>query len=353
MKKLPSLNGLRAISIILVLLSHLNIQQNQPWRLLPHYKLMAPFFLFISDGSLGVNIFFVISGFLITTLLLNEEKKNELSFSKFFIRRALRIFPAYYFLLLFYFILELYGKVSISNFSWITSLTYTKYFNYNSDFVTAHAWSLSVEENFYLIWPLIFIQTDLFRKRAMFVLFALTPFFRIYFYMHPNIVMGDLNLFTRMDSIAIGCICALYKDQVLQILNKNLKAWFFGSIICLVMLGIISAVVNKTAYFYCIIPLGQNLRSGTIGNICIAIILMYSIYGDKGNWFKLLNSRILIYLGTISYSIYLWQQYFFNKTDYWFNQFPQNIGLIFVAAILSYNFIEKPFLNLKKRFSAK
>ena len=104
-KKLPSLNGLRAISIFLVLFDHLQIKYYIFSETLPKYFL--PIRYFLEDGHLGVNVFFVISGFLITTLLLKEEQKNKtVSLKKFYIRRTLRIFPAYYTLLLVYFILQ-------------------------------------------------------------------------------------------------------------------------------------------------------------------------------------------------------------------------------------------------------
>ena len=164
MKKiLPSLNGLRAISILLVITSHLQIQYAIFPRNLPTY--LFPIRYLFEDGHLGVSVFFIISGFLITTLLLNEEDSyKSVSLKKFYIRRTLRIFPAYYTLLLFYFILQSLGYINLPKYSWLSSLTYTKYFNWYLDWYTAHCWSLSIEEHFYLVWPLLFIMGDKVRK---------------------------------------------------------------------------------------------------------------------------------------------------------------------------------------------
>ena len=115
--KYPSLNGLRAISILLVIIDHLckhyDIFKNFIYEIPTIPRLVL---LFIQDGALGVNIFFVISGFLITSLLLQEEESTQtISVKNFYLRRTLRIFPAYYTLLLFYFVLQLFGYIQLSN----------------------------------------------------------------------------------------------------------------------------------------------------------------------------------------------------------------------------------------------
>ncbi|HVG40283.1 MAG TPA: acyltransferase, partial [Chitinophagaceae bacterium] len=112
-KLLPSINGLRAISILLVIISHVAVYYQADW--------------FI--GQFGVNVFFILSGYLITRLLLvEEESKGTINLKKFYVRRTLRIFPAYYFMLLVYFILQVAGIIYLNSFAWLTALTYTKYF---------------------------------------------------------------------------------------------------------------------------------------------------------------------------------------------------------------------------------
>src|SRR5580692_6717505 len=135
MGKLPSLYGLRACSIAFVILYHF-FRFTYP--IDDDILLRIPFL----SGRFGVNVFFVISGFLITYLLMKEEDKTgTVSLKDFYIRRVLRIFPAYYFLLLVYFILQELGYIHISHEAWLTALTYTKYLNYLHEYYTSHAWS--------------------------------------------------------------------------------------------------------------------------------------------------------------------------------------------------------------------
>jgi peptidoglycan/LPS O-acetylase OafA/YrhL len=345
----PSLNGLRAVSIILVIFHHLEYSYNIDRNLI-NIKWLTPFIDLIEDGPLGVNMFFVISGFLITSLLYEEELATAaISLKNFYTRRILRIFPAYYFLLFVYFILQLLGIISISNASWLTALTYTKYLNWPLDWYTGHAWSLSIEEQFYLFWPLIFIAGDKVRKIAAACLIIIVPVIRLYSFFHPAPWINDLTIFTRIDAIAVGCLFALYKEKIILILSNHWNKLFYFSVIILLFLRYLPTVPYKIhlATFY--IPLG--LTHGTFASILIALIMMYSIFGPHGVWFKILNSKVLNYIGVLSYSIYLWQQIFIMNTTYWFNQYPFNLVLILIAALFSYYLIERPFLKLKSKFN--
>jgi peptidoglycan/LPS O-acetylase OafA/YrhL len=343
MEKLPSLNGLRAISIIIVLLFHLFrfnivIDQNIATRI--------P----ILNGRFGVNIFFVISGFIITTLLLKEEQKvGRISLHSFYIRRTLRIFPAYYFLLLTYLILQLVGYLYIPSSAWVTALTYTKYFNYKVEYYTSHAWSLAVEENFYLFWPLIFLAGDKARKRIVAFLMAIPIFVRLYIHYHPLVWLDEQSVFVRIDAIAVGCFVALYRSEILARLKPHWNDIFFFSALLIFLIPWLDQLVDGT--FLQIIFVGFGVLTGIIADVLIAFIMLFSIYGPKGNWYKLLNTKIFNYIGILSYSLYLWQQFFIAKREWWVTQFPQNMFLIFLAAMFSYYLIEKPFLKLKSKFT--
>lgn len=347
--KYPSINGLRAISIILVVLLHLSIKEhlfsgneNIIW--------LLPITHFLQDGHFGVNVFFVISGFLITSLLLNEETlTNTISLKNFFIRRTLRIFPAYYFLLLVYFILQLCHIVDISNYSWLTAITYTKYFNWNLDWLTAHAWSLSIEEHFYLFWPLIFIYAYSFRKKTAIALILIVPLIRVFLYFHPIEWMNELTIFTRIDSIATGCLFALYKDKILGKIQNHWKKVFYIALIIIFSMPLLEILFDSINLEFIFIPLGKT--HGTIANFAIAFIMMYSIFGPRNMWFDFLNSKIMNYIGLLSYSIYLWQQLFISGMKYGVTTYPQNLLFLLIAAMSSYHFIEKPFLKLKPKTS--
>ncbi len=209
--KYPSINGLRAFSVILVVISHLSLQFDIFEKLIA-FKWIRPMTSFLRDGQLGVNIFFVISGFLITSRLLQEEKNyGSISLKNFFIRRVLRIFPAYYFLLLIYLVIQFLGYISISEESWFYSATQTKYFNCGQDWYTAHFWSLSVEAHFYIFWPFIFLAGDKIRKFATISLILIVPLIRLYIYFTPVEWIGEFSIFTRIYAVSMGCIFSISK----------------------------------------------------------------------------------------------------------------------------------------------
>jgi peptidoglycan/LPS O-acetylase OafA/YrhL len=348
--KLPSINGLRALSIIIVILHHLSMKY-KIFTYIDVYEWPVPFTKLLHDGDFGVNVFFVISGFLITTLLLAEEAKTQtISFKNFYIRRTLRIFPAYYFLLLVYFILQLTDNISLSNESWLSSITYTKYFNWQLDWFTAHGWSLSIEEHFYLFWPFVFLVGPKFRKIFAIFLVLIVPVIRVVTYYHPVDMVNELTIFTRIDSIALGCFFALYKDAILNKIEKYLTVLFFVSIAVLILLPYLPPIAIKVNIYLFMLFIAFGVTQGFFANLCIAFILMYSMYGPQRIWYKFLNLKVMNYIGMLSYSIYLWQQFFIYESPYWYNQYPFNLIYIAVAALLSYYLIEKPFLKLKTKF---
>ncbi|MBS0624324.1 MAG: acyltransferase [Verrucomicrobia bacterium] len=352
--KYPSLNGLRAISILLVILYH----SDHKYHILEQAfqnKLLQPFVNILRDGQLGVNVFFVISGFLITSLLLTEERKTQtVSLKYFYIRRTLRIFPAYYFYLLVLLVLHLSNIIYINNHAWWTAITYTKYFNWNLDWFTGHAWSLSIEEHFYLLYPLLFISGDKVRKTAAISFVLIVPAIKVFMYYHPVHLqwINDLTIFKRIDAIAIGCLIALYKDKLLSLLSNNFKLLFYASCLGIFLLPYLPGINQKLNLHlgFIILPFGSTI--GTIANILICIILLYSVFVHQGWWFRLLNSKVLNYIGLLSYSIYLWQQLFISGKllNYWVTSFPQNLIFVFGAALFSYYCIERPFLKLKDKF---
>lgn len=343
--KYPSLNGLRGISILLVLFHHLNL----------HFSIfttVSKYVPLIIDGQLGVNVFFVISGFLITTLLLKEEDNTgTISLKNFYTRRTLRIFPAYYFLLLVYFFLYHYHFIFISKASWFTAITYTKYFNWQLDWYTSHAWSLSIEEHFYLFWPLLFLAGKKTRKVFVCIIIILVPLLRGYFTYYPQSWANYLSIFCRLDAIAMGCFFALYKEKILRWYSLYWKSIFYTSILLLFFFLFLQDFNLKHHLHLGFFNIIFGGSFGSITNILIASIMLFSVFGPRGTWFKFLNSKIINQIGLWSYSLYLWQQLFIVKTSYWINQYPINILLTLLVAIISYYLVEKPFLKIKAKFS--
>jgi peptidoglycan/LPS O-acetylase OafA/YrhL len=349
---IPSLNGLRALSITIVLLYHLSATG-----LFSTGNLRFPFDIPF-DGDFGVNVFFVISGFLITTLLMEEEKKyGAISLKNFYIRRVFRIFPAYYLLLLVYFVLQLFSVLHFSTQSWLSSLFYYKYVNHNEDVETAHLWSLSIEEQFYLVWPFVFLFFKKAKAYFAFVIILLVFSCRtIAYYKFSNASMLSdwLFIFQRADALMIGCLFALYREKLTTLLDKCMKWYFLPLLLLLIYLNSWSFHLwikyHRPHLGFLIVPIGLTTPIGTITNLLIAVALLFSIR-YKNRWFAFLNLPFMNFIGKLSYSLYLWQQLFLmsNKLGI-LNKFPFNIIGCFGAALLSYYWVERPFFRLREKW---
>lgn len=139
----PFIDGLRGVAILSVILSH--VFRDTKW-------------LTFVDGAIGVHLFFIISGFLITTLLLREKiNYGNVSYKGFYTRRALRIFPVAYLFILVLILLNWIFKLNITSLSFLTSVFYLKNFPLSKDWYTGHFWTLSIEEQFYLFAPILLI----------------------------------------------------------------------------------------------------------------------------------------------------------------------------------------------------
>ena len=349
MKKIiPSLNGLRAISIFIVIFSHVNIV-NFSGTLAHNTRFL--------DGQFGVTVFFIISGFLITTLLMSEEERTGMiSLQNFYLKRIIRIFPVYFILLAVYGLLQSLGILHFTTVSWLTSLTYTKNFHWNSDWETGHLWSLSIEEQFYLFWPLIFIYWKKYRTKFAFFIVVLSPVFRILGTRHQHLGFDQFSIFQRCDAIMWGCIFAMYHKDILSYIQRVTvnKKWM--SVLPFVFLASIDTFVQVNYLYnlhlgFLIVPIGNI--TGTLGCIAIATIIIISIHCKDNLWFNFLNTRLLNYIGTLSYSLYIWQQVFFSHKLGMFSSIPLNLLMIFIVANCSYYFIEKPFLKMKKHINLR
>jgi peptidoglycan/LPS O-acetylase OafA/YrhL len=352
--RFPSLDGLRAISVMLVLIDHSAFTFGFPAVLLTFYH---PIYV----GYLGVRVFFVISGFIISTLLIQEyQERGFISLSAFYKRRILRIVPAFYCYILFIFIM---GCVNPSlKYPWwiyVAALTFTTHFwTHWSGFVgnpglfLGHAWSLSAEEQFYLLWPacLVFFgpASRLLRPLvAAVICFAL--FFRVVFihYCIQWLPIITTQLFvTNVDSIMFGCLLALaFKSQPNQLLT------YFNIQPALMRLAAAAIIVLPFLFRDKInFIIGPTLQSPAIAYLIGSYIMVPSGLG-----YSILNLPWLAFMGRLSYSIYIWQQFFLASRHteklYWFQMFPQNLLFLCLAALFSFYVIERPFLKIKTRFN--
>jgi peptidoglycan/LPS O-acetylase OafA/YrhL len=337
-KRIPSLDGLRAISITFVLLAHLTGTQNFPAALGGAKYL----------GNLGVRVFFVISGFLITTLLLKEQAATgTVSLKKFYARRTLRIFPVYYCFLLVIVVLAAVDVISLMRHDLLCAFTYTMNNHYERSWYVGHLWSLSVEEQFYLLWPATLFLAGM--KRAFKIVVAvlfIAPVCRILIlFFLPQHWEGVGTIFpATMDSIAIGCLLA----RSYQWLGTKTRYTRFLQSPAFLLVPLAAAVLT-----FPISTKGSAFIGDSLLNLSIALIVDRFVRFPGGAVGKILNTGPFVVVGVLSYSLYLWQQLFLNRASgHAVNAFPVNIILVGLTAVLSYSLIEQPFLRLKTRFEA-
>ena len=339
--RLPTLDGLRALSIGLVLFAHSH----------PPVELQK---LAFYCGTLGVRIFFVISGFIITWLLLQEVKSGgRISLKNFYIRRIARIFPAYYVYLLIIFLLDRAGLVDGgSNSQKILNILFLA--NYGPcEGPTGVLWSLGVEEQFYLVWPGIFMLFSFFRQKTtvfmiLLSVIACSPILRgLHIFLWENqekyFWLHHFSFIFHMDIIAWGCvgaIAAFYWSKVVQFLADHIVK------VLLFAISIISLPYSARGFdgFGIETVFGPTLEA--IGAILIIIV---GVAKPDLFVFQVLNLKPVIWLGTLSYSLYLWHSIFTGDLLPQFGipqslWIPASIG----SAMISYYLIELPFVRYRK-----
>jgi peptidoglycan/LPS O-acetylase OafA/YrhL len=308
-------------------------------------------------GFLGVQIFFVLSGFLITTLMLRDvERTGRVHLGHFYLRRALRIIPVYATYLLLLAILDACGAARFNGRQWLAAATYTvNFLPPPLPLAMSHLWSLCVEEHFYLLWPLLMtLLPTRWCVRAIPACLALS-FLARWILLSFSYGSTDLLTFTRIDDIAVGCGLAYIArsattrcclDRFVSLPRLALLfAFFAASQICL------SRAVGSSLLPSTVLPFGIALAND-VNTLTIAVFMWAVVNHLGGFWHRLLNHPAPVHLGVLSYSIYLWHVLLCEREEpAWLCSFPQNLFFIFVAATLSYRCIEAPFLAWKDRFA--
>jgi peptidoglycan/LPS O-acetylase OafA/YrhL len=347
MRRIPSLDGLRAVAIALVCLSHLTYLKVHP----------APQ-TFSSFGPLGVRIFFVISGMLITRLLLEErERSGGISLKGFYIRRTVRIFPAMWFYVLVMGVLSAAGLITLVHHDILHALTYTMNYFPERSWYLGHIWSLSVEEQFYLLWPLVlcFAPPRLAIRVALLAV-CIAPLLRLgLLLLNPGIAYFEWFP-TTCDSIAMGCVLSLLSPEGRW---KRLAAriaaarWF----ILVPILVYVLNVMRRHAEGRVLVSMKGRLAFmllDTVGTMMmnggIALTILHVINYPRDIFGRILNAPPVVWLGKISYSLYLWQMPFLNhEVSSWITRTPVNLIAAVCAASFSYYVIENPLQRLRKR----
>ena len=338
--KIPYLDGLRGYSILTVVVLHCTLSMHVPQWLIPAQ-------LMFGNGQLGVNIFFAISGFLITTLLVRErDQTGTISLRGFYERRIARIFPAAYTYIAAIAILAFIGVVQLrpgaflaaSLFSW----NYGGLLNLSAgtdEQVLNHFWSLSLEEQFYLFWPscLLLFGPGRSRNIALIVIVAL-PIVRLASYaLFPGSRPQLTEMFhTGVDQIFWGAFAALVYAKGAY-LKWTANRWF-GWLIFAYAVVTIFVVAGAAEYFHGI----PRFIAPTVYSSFASLLLLWLLSGNTGIVRAMLEWKPLRWVGLLSYSLYVWQQIFLAPKSPLLTPFPINLGFALLAATLSYYLVESP-----------
>jgi peptidoglycan/LPS O-acetylase OafA/YrhL len=335
-----SIDGLRGIAILFVLVDHYIYFSGE--------NILNPFFSYFINSNNGVDLFFIISSYLITNILVKEyEDKGQIDLLSFYWKRALRILPALYFLIFIYFILYNLHIIYLSKSTWLSSIFLIRQF-IGSGWESSHLWSLSVENIFYIIFPIIVNRFKIIGNDkilyCVFIFLLMIPIIRFFIHTYTN--LSTLNIFFRCEGLLFGALIAL-RTQFISKINKNYILFVF----------IISSTILYFVEF--VFPLNNSnllnyiLRQyvSILNVLNISLLFCYIINLKNGIVHSIVNNSILLFIGIISYSVYLWQQIFFSKNDiFYIDNVSLRFLILFLIALFSYYFIENPFNKFKAKF---
>ncbi len=323
------------------------------------------------SGWIGVDLFFVLSGFLITTLLALEIRATGgVAWLPFMARRALRLMPAYFLYAVFitWCIWAWSGSVRTSNGPWtaagLTAALWTYTINFvpqggvwNGQDLTVHLWSLAVEQQYYLFWPIVIILLTSRPRALRFVAIALTvTFIALFIAQAPGLAM----LWTRGFSLVLASALALWAAHDASFLERRLlqRSFDCAGIVLLVLLAVLP---------YC--PgWSDNRTRTTLIPLLVPVFAMWVArlwyVRGTGAMRALLQDRRMVYIGKVSYGIYLYHEAVRVGVWYWMKPlmagWPPSVGFLarlalyamisFVLAAISYELFEKRFLRYSNHF---
>ncbi|MEO6815247.1 MAG: acyltransferase [Edaphobacter sp.] len=352
MSRIPSLDGLRALSILFVM--GLHTMQRMPYRL-------PDICYAIFNGDTGVYIFFVISGYLITSLLLHEQQKTgSINMRSFYFRRAMRILPPIYFYVAVLLLLAWAGRLAVTKVDLFSALFFFR--NYavgTSMWSLEHFWTLSVEEQFYLIWPFILyfclrgrsgITGRSAASKVAITVILISPIIRVVSALSPVRYLHHGGMFhMRADSLMFGCVVALLQGTPAfeRAYAFATKIWWIPPVVIF-----LSAYLGVRFQNYWQFPLGY-----TIIGIAIAFFLLWCVRNPSSAVGRVLNARPVVHIGVLSYSIYIWQTLFLHRGNEVIfgpsltiiSTFPGNWLAVLLVAEFSYYVVEQPSLRIRTR----
>lgn len=341
---IPGLDGLRALSVLLVMTAHFGLDHLVP-------------------GGFGVTVFFFISGFLITRLLIAEtDNRGRISLGNFYIRRLVRLYPALMFMILgssALFLLFRFGGPTLSefiagSFYGMNFLLVLKEFGIGATYMSWNPlWSLAVEEHFYLVFPalLLWMNGNWLRARNVVLgILMLVLAWRIVIVTFAGLPADYTYVMTdaRIDSIAWGCLLALALHvQTDMVSGKWLTGW--------APLALAIAILLFT-FLYRNPDFRATFRYSLQGAAIFVLVANLYYFRPLGFALAILEWPVLSWIGRVSYPLYLWHYVVLDFMQRAVSDsalvLPLALASSFAMAALSYYFVERPFLSLRKRFGA-
>jgi peptidoglycan/LPS O-acetylase OafA/YrhL len=316
MNRIPALDGLRGLAIALVLFDHL-----QDSLLSRHLNRS------LETGYHGVVLFFVLSGFLITSKLV----EGSISFRRFFLRRFFRLVPAAWTYLAFLVLAGMLTGKQFTSRAEVIACVFS-YRNFLGEMGFAgHFWSLSIEEQFYLLWPLTLFLAGTVRARWIAVLGAIACAILRYATWSrygPHFPTGPT--FLHADWLLMGCFAALliHDPRIRKLLSHLSGPW---------------AVLALCVFAFCMFSQSQPVAE----SVSVAALLVSATLQPTSICARVFSLRPVRWLGQVSYSFYLWQEFFVLQHRIW------ALAVMPIFALGSYYLIERPFTQLGHRLTAR
>ncbi len=357
LQHVAGLDGLRGVAVLLVVISHLNI-------MIPRLDITRIQLVdgFIEGGYLGVDLFFVLSGFLITALLLGEERgTGDIRYGSFYARRAIRLLPALYFMLLCFAVYTLATDLPWPPAAASIQASVLYYYNWLvvldlGDVATGtnQLWSLAIEEQFYFVWPAILVALLGLRRSARTVTVVLVVAI-LAVAVHRARLWNDgalwLDLFvrtdTRADTLLVGALLgSLWVRRATPTRGVRPAAWLALAFVA-VYLPLVEAS-SAVPYVW-----GATAFAEAAGAIVLAVV--------EGGWApaRLLAARPLVAVGKVSYGLYLWHFPIFHVVWRYGNEWPEGVRVVVglggaaLATTVSWFYLEVPLQRLRGRYAAR
>jgi peptidoglycan/LPS O-acetylase OafA/YrhL len=337
-RNIPTLDGWRAVAVLMVTAFHAS---KSIWGGRQDVIYVSQF------GALGVDVFFALSGLLITKLLLEEQDRTgDVDLTAFYVRRCFRVaLPCYFYLAVLYAFSFIPHRLELAS----GLLFFRNYLS--ADYpgpYTVHLWSIAVEEHFYLLWPPIFVLAGSKQGRQVAMWLGVAfGLWRIvcthYFPSLAGFAYAQFRTDFRIDTLLWGCVVAFVLHQAHSHAKRYLTPLVWTALLAAYLLCLLFYSPLTRLWMPMLMPL---LIAGT---------------ATHSNWrlSRILDAQPVRWIGRLSYSLYLWQLVFLDtshsleagRSPSWWQQFPENLLLVFLAAVVSYYFVESPLRQLGRGLS--